>query len=82
MLRKAAFRETIEIITADGIAATAKIVTALPEIGAEFAGDRVKNVIPTLLREQPPAGCFTVWEIKRERKLRVCFVAMREKEAV
>ncbi len=74
----------INIVTKSGIAATAKIVQDLPEIGSAWENDTVIELIPAPLRDHQPdmnAFGYAIWQVKREHKFRVCFVAVPEPDA-
>ncbi len=74
----------INIVTRSGIAATAKIVEELPPIGSIWENDIVAELIPAPLRDHQPdmnAFGYAIWQVKREHKLRVCFVAVPEPDA-
>lgn len=74
----------INIVTKSGIAATAKIVEELPPVGSVWENDIVAELIPAPLRDHQPdmnAFGYAIWQVKREHKLRVCFVAVSEPDA-
>ena len=84
MLHEKKDRTRINIVTKSGIAASAIIVDELPDIGSIWENDTVAELIPAPLRDhQPDMGAFgyAIWQVKREHKLRVCFVAVPEPDA-
>lgn len=84
MLHEEKDRTLINIVTKSGIAATAKIVEELPPIGSVWENDTVSELIPAPLRDHQPdmeAFGYAIWQIKRDHKYRVCFVAVPEPDA-